>query len=181
MGRSPHVINSSGAPLLQEEEEETSCQEDVVPQDPLPLTPLHPLPQALRLYHRVQGSKGGRIRTRRVLQSSATTTTTGMDHDSTSPRCYAIDSALTQQSKTGVTLLLATPCRYLEAAATPPPTTTTPMSPLTITPDDPILVSCGPQVVIKAVPQPTNAARAYADDPLAEIAAMQLLLQQHHQ
>jgi len=40
--------------------------------------------------------------------------------------------------------------------------------------------SCGPQVVIKAVPQPSRSKKAHADDVMAEVGAMQLLHQHHY-
>jgi len=96
---------------------------------------------------------------------------------------YAIDQAITQQAKTGVTLLLATPTRpcLSNDEEDHPSSFMTRNSPSSNSTGEPLLVSCGAQVVIKAVPKPVNAPRVHADDAVGEIAAMQLLQHLHHQ
>jgi len=176
------TTNATSRPATRQSEDGDASGEERRLYDPVPLTPTQPIIPAQRIHRHVRNLKLSadaaddchdlelpECRSLVALQpisprpSSSPPGPSGYEV----PAAYVFDEVLTENPKTGVTMLVAHP----------------------MMPEDPAnsatccLVSCGTSpVVIKAVPRPSVAPsrRHVADDPLMEIAAMELLMSHAH-
>ena len=127
--------------------------------EPIKLTP-QPSPRQIQRAFRHLRTQDGTIKTVRVLEP--------IGQETTSNIIYVITNTLSGHHKPGVTLYLATPVIYEDAAANT---------------SSKCLVTCGLEpVVIKCVPHPPKLSpKACLDNPFSEVAAMQLLTPKNHQ
>jgi len=134
--------------------EDPPCHRELY--DPVPLVPSKPLARAV-LKERCVRTREGRLQIRMVLQpqavSAPTTITPSLPFYTFKKLCY-------HEPRKRVSIVLAIPTIPLDTPS-------------------PCLVSCGAPVVIKIMPHPTDITTS-ADDPLREIAALQLLNHHHH-